>query len=66
MEPLLNPKNDRQVPNLLPPPHRPLSRSLLFPNSGKYDGSKPNWRLLRDHFSKEGRLTKVDTIAIID
>ena len=66
MEPLSNPKNDRKVPKLIPPPHRPLHRSMLFPNTGAHDRSKPNWRLLQDHFAKEGRLAKSEASEILE
>jgi serine/threonine-protein phosphatase 2B catalytic subunit len=40
--------------NTIPtPPHKPLSDELLFKDD------KPDWKLLRDHLIKEGRITKV-------
>jgi serine/threonine-protein phosphatase 2B catalytic subunit len=39
MELLKDPSNDRAVKTLKPPPHRPLSRQLMFPDRLK---STPN------------------------
>ena len=61
MEPLADPLNDRAVVGLIPPPSRPLLTSLLFPNSGNI----PNWRILRDHLQKEGRISKADCLQLI-
>lgn len=32
MDTLQDPANDRQVKTLKPPPHRPLSKNLMFPD----------------------------------
>eukprot|EP00357_Protocruzia_adherens_P011762 CAMPEP_0115012316 /NCGR_PEP_ID=MMETSP0216-20121206/24649_1 /TAXON_ID=223996 /ORGANISM="Protocruzia adherens, Strain Boccale" /LENGTH=470 /DNA_ID=CAMNT_0002381319 /DNA_START=932 /DNA_END=2344 /DNA_ORIENTATION=+ len=61
MEPLTDPCNDRIVSAVQAPPHRPLRHDLLFPKGKKV----PNWRLLRDHLQKEGRLTKEDLLLLI-
>jgi len=31
MEPLSDPDNDRAIKDIIPPPHRPLSTELLYP-----------------------------------
>lgn len=62
MEPLKDPKNDRQIKQVKPPPHRPLDKNLMFPNKLK---NKPDWKLLKDHLSKEGRITKEDLLKLI-
>jgi hypothetical protein len=28
--------NDRQIKTVLPPPHRPLTAKLMYPNAGNY------------------------------
>ena len=53
MELLSDPLGNRVMQDMSPPPHQPLSHHLLFPTP-----NKPNWRLLKDHLSKEGRITK--------
>jgi serine/threonine-protein phosphatase 2B catalytic subunit len=35
MEPLSDPCNDRFVKDVNPPPHKPISMELLYPNKGK-------------------------------
>ena len=32
MEPLCDPESDRSMKDIIPPPHRPLSDDLLYPN----------------------------------
>ena len=34
MEPLSDPSNDREMKDILPPPHKPISDDLLYPNKG--------------------------------
>jgi len=46
MEPLIDPLKDRAVKTVKAPPHRPLSKELMFPDKLK---KKPDWKLLRDH-----------------
>ncbi|CAD8176137.1 unnamed protein product [Paramecium pentaurelia] len=62
MELLRDPSHDRVVKTLKPPPHRPLSHQLIFPDKLK---NKPDWRLLLDHLSKEGRIAKEDLIKLV-
>lgn len=35
MEPLADPDNDRAMKDIVPPPHKPLSEELLYPNKSK-------------------------------
>jgi serine/threonine-protein phosphatase 2B catalytic subunit len=64
MEPLLDPLDDRVMKDLEPPPALPLADELLFPIRPDAKKSKgrsrktPDWRALRDHFNKEGRVSK--------
>ncbi|CAK83580.1 unnamed protein product (macronuclear) [Paramecium tetraurelia] len=62
MELLRDPSHDRVVKTLKPPPHYPLSRQLMFPDKLK---NKPDWRLLLDHLSKEGRIAKEDLFKLV-
>lgn len=61
MENLPDPLSDRVV-NITPPPNRTLRNEALFP-----DGltSKPDYRVLRDHFFREGKLDKTQVMEII-
>lgn len=59
---LLDPRNDRQVKEVKPPPHRPLSEGQIWP---KKDGP-PDWKLIRDHLSREGRLEKTHILRIVN
>ncbi|CAD8179739.1 unnamed protein product [Paramecium pentaurelia] len=60
MDFLQDPKGDRQVNTIPTPPHRPLSEELLFIDD------KPNWKLLKEHLFKEGRITKNQLLRIVD
>lgn len=62
MDFLCDPKGDRVVKDLPTPPLKPLPEELLFPASYK---GKPNWRLLRDHLVREGRVEKALALKII-
>ena len=61
MQPLLDPLKDRKVKSLKPPPHKPLDKDLLWPSGS----SKPDWKCLKEHLSKEGRIKKEHFIKII-
>lgn len=61
MELLSDPLGDRVMRDNAPPPHQCLSHHLLFPTP-----SKPNWRLLKDHLLKEGRVSKEDVLMILE
>lgn len=61
-EPLSNPLNDRVLPYIEPPPHRPLSAELLFPQG---PDKPPNYTLLRNFLKKEGKVSKEDALRII-
>lgn len=41
MEPLNDPANNRKVKTVRPPPHKPLTKELLWPSHMK---NKPDWR----------------------
>ena len=67
MESLKDPCNDRHISDLEAPPYLPLSDELLYPPEtsdpkklGKSSKAEriPDWKALKDHFSKEGRLSK--------
>ncbi len=78
MEPLSDPLADRQLKDLMPPPHQPLAEHLLYPNKGTLPvansaaTSAPNWELLKTHLHKEGKVSREhchkilnDTMALI-
>ncbi|KAL4432241.1 hypothetical protein ABPG74_020209 [Tetrahymena malaccensis] len=62
MDPLSDPMNDRHIKSVRPPPHRPLSRSLIWPNK---NSNKPDWKIIKDHLSKEGRIEKEDLVRLV-
>eukprot|EP01017_Pseudomicrothorax_dubius_P025657 TRINITY_DN2794_c0_g2_i5.p1 TRINITY_DN2794_c0_g2~~TRINITY_DN2794_c0_g2_i5.p1 ORF type:complete len:215 (-),score=21.28 TRINITY_DN2794_c0_g2_i5:30-674(-) len=62
MEPLSDPLKDRVMKSIRAPPHRPLDRSLIWPARLK---NKPDWRLLKDHMLREGRIAKVDLVRLV-
>jgi len=62
MEPLLDPTKDRVIKSIKAPPHRPLPRELMFPEKLK---GKPDWRLIKDHLHKEGRIAKEELVKLI-
>ena len=45
---------------VLAPPHIPMPHELLFPVPGI-----PNWKVLRDHLTREGKLSKSDILEMI-
>lgn len=60
MENLQDPLRDRVVGSIPTPMARCLPSTTLFSK-----GDIPNWRVLKDHFSKEGNLQKQDALKII-
>ena len=59
MEALSDPEHDRAIKDIVPPPHRPISDELLYPNKGTYkieidciiETNLPNWEELRKHLN---------------
>ena len=69
MEPLKDPKNDRKVKSVKPPPHKPIDGSLLFPSnksSNCLTKAIPNWTLLKQHLHNEGRVGKNHVKILIE
>ena len=65
MEPLSDPLEDRPVKTLTPPPHKPISHRLLFPENLKRGAREvPDWKLLKDHLSKEGKILKPEVLQL--
>lgn len=64
MEPLNDPLKDRAVKSVKAPPHKPLDKKLIWPDPKK--PAKPDWKLMRDHLSKEGRIDKEDLLKLIN
>jgi serine/threonine-protein phosphatase 2B catalytic subunit len=70
MDTLQDPVGDRQVKTHKAPPHRPLSKQLMFPDKLKSTivismTDKPDWKLIRDHLQKEGRVAKPELFKLI-
>ena len=78
MEPLSDPIKDRVVKQVKPPPHRPLDPKLMFPDKLKriikmketlfhsnFLKDKPDWKLIRDHLQREGRIRKEEIKRLI-
>jgi serine/threonine-protein phosphatase 2B catalytic subunit len=63
MDPLPDPCKDRVVKSVKPPPHRFLSKQLMFPDKLK---GKPDWKVIKDHLQKEGRIAKEDVIRLVN
>lgn len=55
---------DRVISEVTPPPSQPLPSSSIF-KSTNYLATKPDWKLLKDHFYKEGYISKSDVLRII-
>ena len=51
IEELKDPKGDRAVKTVPPPPQRPLSSSQIFVSS-----KECNWKLLREHLKRGGKI----------
>ena len=58
---LPDPFEDRVMKDVLPPPHLPLPHAKLFPKKGV-----PDWKVLRDHLTREGKLEKADLLELIN
>ena len=57
---LPDPFEDRVMKDVLPPPQRPLQRNKLFPKK-----DLPDWKVLRTHLTREGKIAKSDLLEII-
>jgi hypothetical protein len=53
--------DDRIVKKVAPPPRFPLEHKILFPKK-----NNPDWKFLKTHLTKEGRLSKNDVIELIN
>jgi len=60
---LLDPENDRAMKEITPPPHRPISEDILYPN--KSTSTIPDWEALKTHMYKEGRVSKEHCMKIL-
>lgn len=56
----MDPKMSRIVSSFPPPPYLPLPSTQVYKS-----GLKPDWKLLKTHFSQEGTLAKPDALKII-
>ena len=57
MKDISDPFNDRVMKNVAPPPRYPIKNKILFPRK-----NIPDWKALRTHLIKEGRLEKSDIV----
>lgn len=64
MEGLSDPCNDREIKSVPLPPAKPLKTELFWHTVG--EEQVPNWKLIKDHFSLEGRVTKNDIRTLIN
>ena len=60
---LPDPFEDRVMKEILPPPHLPLPHNKLFPDKTHPD--IPDWKTLKDHLTREGRLEKSDFLELL-
>jgi serine/threonine-protein phosphatase 2B catalytic subunit len=60
MAPLKDPLDDRHVKSMPTPMHQPLTHDELFPGPNEID-----WKLLRDHLHREGRVLAEHALEII-
>jgi len=51
------------VKTVKPPPHKPLSKQLLWPDSK--NPKKPDWKALKEHFHREGHINKEDVLKLV-
>ena len=61
MEPLLDPLNDRAVPSVPAPPHRPLAIDIMIKPYSRI----PNWKMIQDHLASGGFLSRSSAIYLI-
>lgn len=62
MDPIADPKNDRVVKDVEPPPAKPLTSQLLFPEGVS---GPPDWKCLKTHIFREGRVLKTHCLELI-
>lgn len=62
MEQLPDPLKDRVIKEVLPPPHLPLDTSKLFNEKTGI----PNYEIVLEHLTREGKLKKADFLEIIN
>lgn len=49
---------DRVITDFDPPPAEPLDEEILFPGKASKKKWLPDWKALRDHLTKEGKISK--------
>lgn len=57
---------DRVITDFDPPPATPLDEDILFPSKGSKKRNIPDWKVLRDHLHKEGRISKESCLSILN
>ena len=58
------PSMQRDITDFPAPPYFPLPHDQIF-KGAPHAGTRPDWKILRDHFTKEGLITKSDALQII-
>jgi serine/threonine-protein phosphatase 2B catalytic subunit len=59
MELLPDPCQDRVVSSIKPPPHRPLSKEIMYPyRKNNINQTAPDIDIVKDHLVQEGKLGK--------
>lgn len=62
----MDPIPDRVITDFDPPPAEPLADDILFPNKSSKKKSPPDWKALKEHLSKEGRISKESCHQILN
>lgn len=57
---------DRIITDFDPPPAHPLDDDILFPDKSGKKRSPPDWKALKEHMSKEGRISKESCHQILN
>lgn len=57
---------DRVITDFDPPPAAPMDENLLFPEKESKKKYTPDWKALRDHLSKEGKVSKESCHQILN
>lgn len=62
---LPDPLGDRVIKEVNPPPHKPIPSKLVFSNIG-INSRIPNWVVLKECFTREAKLSKIDLLKIVN
>ena len=77
MEALCDPLNDRFIKTLKPPPHKPLSSSVMYPDASNYEHANtilkfsidnanvPDLGIIRQHLLDQGTVAKPELVKLL-